>query len=420
MINHPSLEDWDAQDPLAPFKDKFVQQAGEIYLDGNSLGKMPLAAQATLENVLQEQWGQRLIRSWNEQWLDLPLRIADKYARFLGVSAAEIIIGESTSVRLYQIIHALLSSKQYDLLLTDTLNFPTDAYVLEGLAQAFNLPKPITIDYGQDLTADVDRLKEYIKTQPGIICLSLVTYKAAYYYPMKELNQWAAKHQSIIVWDLSHAVGAVPIDLANTQTLVAIGCSYKFMNGGPGAPAFMYISTALQEELNNPIQGWFGHANPFDFSPTYQPAPGIDRFAAGTPQILSLAAMEAGIDISLAAQIARIRQKSVQQTEYVIVAVKQELIPLGFTLISPEQSSERGSHVAISHPQAWQICQALLQGTEEFPSVIPDFRPPNIIRLGIAPLYISFQELGIALKFLKTIVEQEWHLKFNDQKPKVT
>lgn len=420
MSNATLFSDWDTNDPLAGFKRRFFSVPDEIYLDGNSLGKMPIEAQTTVEKVLQQQWGQRLIRSWNEQWLDLPTRIAGKYAQLLGTNAANIIIGESTSVRLYQIVYALLNSHKYSRLITDNLNFPTDLYILEGLEKAFELPQTLVVDYGQELEADIETLKAEIQKKPCIVCLSLVSYKSAYLYPMAELNRWAQAHHSIIVWDLSHAVGVVPIDFQATQTKAAIGCTYKFMNGGPGAPALMYVGQSLQNELKNPIQGWFGHAKPFDFSPSYRAANGIHRFASGTPQILSLAAMEAGIDITLEAGIKPIRKKSIQQTDYLISTFQEELKPYGFELFSPQESTRRGSHISLIHPQAWQICQALQEGIEDYPPVIPDFRPPQIIRMGVAPLYTSFEDLTITVKYLKAIVENQWYFKYPTDKPQVT
>lgn len=420
MSNATPFSDWDTNDPLAGFKRRFFSVPDEIYLDGNSLGKMPIEAQTTVEKVLQQQWGQRLIRSWNEQWLDLPTRIAGKYAQLLGTNAANIIIGESTSVRLYQIVYALLNSHKYSRLITDNLNFPTDLYILEGLEKAFELPQTLVVDYGQELEADIETLKAEIQKKPCIVCLSLVSYKSAYLYPMAELNRWAQAHHSIIVWDLSHAVGVVPIDFQATQTKAAIGCTYKFMNGGPGAPALMYVGQSLQNELKNPIQGWFGHAKPFDFSPSYRAANGIHRFASGTPQILSLAAMEAGIDITLEAGIKPIRKKSIQQTDYLISTFQEELKPYGFELFSPQESTRRGSHISLIHPQAWQICQALQEGIEDYPPVIPDFRPPQIIRMGVAPLYTSFEDLTITVKYLNAIVENQWYFKYPTDKPQVT
>lgn len=408
-------------DPLAVFRKEFRHHTNEIYLDGNSLGKLPLAAESHLNEAIQNQWGKELIRSWNTHWLELPKRIAAKYATLLGTQSHNILMGESTSVRIYQMLHAALTSGLFPKqLLTDALNFPTDQYLMQGLESAFLLPKTIQVAYGQEIEADIDLLKAEIKTHPGIVCLSLASYKSAYLYPMKELNQWAKCCGSLILWDLSHAVGVVDIDLEATETLMAVGCTYKFMNGGPGSPAFIFIAEALQQKLKNPIQGWFGHQKPFDFDPMYKPANGIERFASGTPQILSLVGMEAGIDITLAAGIKAIRQKSSRQTAFLIAAINEELSSYGYQLQSPVDNARRGSHVSISHPHAWQICQALQAGSETFPKIIPDFRPPNFIRLGVAPLYILDRELELTVRRLKDIVKDKIYLNFSSEKPQVT
>ena len=349
MSEFQAAQALDKKDPLAEFRTHFVLTPNEIYLDGNSLGKLPKAAQKAVQDTVAKQWGERLIRSWNEAWLELPSRLAEKYAKLLQVSKEEVIIGESTSVRLYQVLHALaksdLSPKHLG---TDNLNFPTDLYVMEGIAQDFSFGEMTQIEYGQEVEADLEILKTTIKEKPGIYCLSLVSYKSSYLYPMKVLNLWAEQHRSILVWDLSHAVGAVTIDLKETATKIAVGCSYKYMNGGPGAPAFLFIQKALQRKLANPIQGWFGHKNPFAFESDYHPNQGIDRFASGTPPILSLQAMEAGVDLALKAGIKNIRKKSVLQSEFFLEGVREKLLPLGYQLESPTDPECRGSHVTLS------------------------------------------------------------------------
>lgn len=411
----------DKKDPLAEFRTHFVLTPNEIYLDGNSLGKLPKAAQKAVQDTVAKQWGERLIRSWNEAWLELPSRLAEKYAKLLQVSKEEVIIGESTSVRLYQVLHALaksdLSPKHLG---TDNLNFPTDLYVMEGIAQDFSFGEMTQIDYGQEVEADLEILKTTIKEKPGIYCLSLVSYKSSYLYPMKVLNLWAEQHRSILVWDLSHAVGAVTIDLKETATKIAVGCSYKYMNGGPGAPAFLFIQKALQRKLANPIQGWFGHKNPFAFESDYHPNQGIDRFASGTPPILSLQAMEAGVDLTLKAGIKNIRKKSVFQSEFFLEGVREKLLPLGYQLESPTDPECRGSHVTLSHPASWQICQGLLQGTPKDSKIIPDFRPPHFIRFAMTPLYTRFEELQKVIFRLESIVLTKEYQKFKTNKPRVT
>jgi kynureninase len=421
MSEFQAAQALDKKDPLAEFRTHFVLTPNEIYLDGNSLGKLPKAAQKAVQDTVAKQWGERLIRSWNEAWLELPSRLAEKYAKLLQVSKEEVIIGESTSVRLYQVLHALaksdLSPKHLG---TDKLNFPTDLYVMEGIAQDFSFGEMTQIDYGQEIEADLEILKTTIKEKPGIYCLSLVSYKSSYLYPMKVLNLWAEQHRSILVWDLSHAVGAVTIDLKETATKIAVGCSYKYMNGGPGAPAFLFIQKALQRKLANPIQGWFGHKNPFAFESDYHPNQGIDRFASGTPPILSLQAMEAGVDLALKAGIKNIRKKSVLQSKFFLEGVREKLLPLGYQLESPTDPECRGSHVTLSHPASWKICQSLLQGTSKDSKIIPDFRPPHFIRFAITPLYTRFEELQKVIFRLESIVLTKEYQKFKTNKPRVT
>ena len=421
MIDLVTAQKLDQEDILANFKNYFENNSNEIYLDGNSLGKLPKKTLKILQETIQNQWGKRLIRSWNEIWLDLPLGLAKKYGALLNIKKEEVIIGESTSVRLYQILHALINSKKYtNKLSSDNLNFPTDLYVLEGLANEFNLSKVNLINYKQEIFADLNLLKKNIQNNQGIYCLSLVTFKSSFLYPMKDLNLWAEENNSIIVWDLSHAIGAVEIDLKETQTKIALGCSYKFMNGGPGSPAFLFIQKKLQDLLHNPIKGWFGHQNPFNFAPNYLPDSGINRFASGTTQVLSMQAMEPGIDITLEAGIKNLRKKSIALSEFFLNGIEEELIPLGFKIQSPSNSDLRGSHLTISHPASWQICQALIQGESNALKVIPDYRPPNLLRFGIAPLYTSYENILRVLIRIKEIVKTESYKKFEIKKTKVT
>jgi kynureninase len=421
MIDLSNAKLLDKKDVLSKFHSLFYHQKNEIYFDGNSLGKLPLQAQKTIEEAVQKQWGEGLIRSWNQYWLSLSSRISDKYSELLGAEKGEIIIGESTSVSLYQVTYALLKKGNFPKQLsTDILNFPTDLYVLEGLGKSFEIPPLKIISYKDEVEAEIEILKASIKNNPGIVCLSLVSYKSAYLYPMKQLNRWASKHQSIIVWDLSHAVGAVAIDLKETETIIALGCTYKYMNGGPGAPAFLYINKEWYSKLSNPIQGWFGHQHPFNFSKKYEAANSIKRFASGTPAILSLIGMEAGIDITLEAGIKLLQEKSIQQSEAFIKEVINKLVPLGFSIESPLDHRKRGSHVTISHYASWQICQALIAGNGEHPKIIPDFRPPHFIRFGITPLYTRFEEIKRVIEVLREIAERKLYLNFPLEKLEVT
>jgi kynureninase len=421
MIKLKKAQEKDQNDPLASFKKEFHHAENEIYLDGNSLGKLPLKTKETMQTLIDHQWGNKLIRSWNEHWLDLPNRLANKLARLIGAKSNEVIIGESTSVNLYKLAHALMHTHLYPKqLLTDALNFPTDNYILEGLSENYNYPPTLCIRYPNDLRADLNEIKKVLKSNPGILCLSLVTYKSAYYYPMLEINQWAKEHQSVIIWDFSHAVGAVNIDVKKTQTLAAIGCTYKYLNGGPGSPAFLYLDNTLHDQIKSPIKGWFGHQKPFDFADTYHPAEGIQQFYAGTPAVLSLAALEVGLDITLSAGIKAIRKKNEALTQFLLQEVESELISLGYAIESPKAVSERGAHITLSHDESWRICQCLLNGKDDRPLIIPDFRPKNYIRLGIASLYIGFEDLLVTVHRLKEIIVHKEYLNYSQKKPRVT
>lgn len=421
MSNIEQAEHLDVQDPLASFRAFFQHEPNSIYLDGNSLGKLPIQAKKDILHAVDKQWGKNLIRSWNDHWLGLPKRLEQKIAILLGAKATELKVGESTSVNLFKLIHALLSSNLTPKnLLTDSLNFSTDVYVMEGLAKQFECKPPKIVTYVHDLKADLMLLKDEIKKQPGIVSLSLVSYKSAWLYPMKSLNEYAEQNSSIIIWDLSHAVGVVDVNLAESKTKIALGCTYKFLNGGPGSPAFLYIQEDLITKLHSPIQGWFGHQKPFDFSLLYTPSDGIDRFDAGTPQILSQVAMEAGIDLALKAGISAIRKKSMAQTSYIVELIQEKLIPLGFAIETPMNPEERGSHITLAHPESWRVCKALIMGKSDGVKIISDFRPPDYLRLGIAPIYTRYIDLFKSIERIEQIMLSQEYLEIDAERPTVT
>jgi kynureninase len=419
------MSDWrhraqqlDEQDPLKGFRDRFLNRTDEIYLDGNSLGKLPLGVAEEIQEAVQEQWGHNLIRSWNDSWLAKTEQLNEKFGQLLNASSKEIIVGESTSVRLYQITQALVNAKRYPpRLVTDSLNFPTDVYILDSISQqAYGVPLT-QIEYKESIEPNLEQLQSKMQSEPGIYCLSLVTYKSGYAYPMLELNKFAEAHNSIILWDLSHAVGVLDIDFKATETKVAFGCTYKYLNGGPGSPAFLYMATDLLEQTENPIAGWFGHARPFDFGIRFEAAEGIQKMAIGTPSMLSLIALEKGLDITLEAGLKAIREKSTAQTAFLWELLHSRLASFGLEIESPESSDHRGAHLSVSHSEAWRIAQALQKGT---PAIIPDFRPDRFIRLGIAPLYTRFQDLLITVDRLEAILEKKEYVMFSTKKPQVT
>ena len=411
----------DNNDDLKSFKSRFVNNENEIYLDGNSLGKLPVVTENDLISAVKNEWGQNLIRSWNDNWLKLSEKINFKMSKLINSDNDEVLVGESTSVNLYKILYCLLNSNQYKKnLVTDCLNFPSDNYIIEGLKD-YTEKKEITIlNYNNNLSCNIDLLKKSIQENPGIYCLSLVTYKSSFLYPIKELNEFAENNKSIIVWDCSHAIGVVDIDVKDSKTKAAIGCTYKFLNSGPGSPSFLYVSKDILNHLQNPIKGWFGHSKPFNFENKYKPADNINKFNAGTPSVLSLIPVNTGLDLVLEAGIMNIRNKSIELGEYLIKIINIELNKFDVKITSPIESKSRGSHITIQHKEAWKICKLLIKGDKNRKRIIPDFRPKNNIRLGFSPLYVSFIDLYETVIAIKDILENKEYLKIDDSKPEVT
>ena len=411
----------DNNDDLKSFKSRFVNNENEIYLDGNSLGKLPVVTENDLITAVKNEWGQNLISSWNDNWLKMSEKINFKMSKLINSDNDEVLVGESTSVNLYKILYCLLDSNQYKKnLVTDCLNFPSDNYIVEGLKD-YTEKKEITIlNYNNNLSCNIDILKKSIQENPGIYCLSLVTYKSSFLYPIKELNEFAENNKSIIVWDCSHAIGVVDIDVKDSKTKAAIGCTYKFLNSGPGSPSFLYVSKDILNHLQNPIKGWFGHSKPFDFENKYKPADNINKFNAGTPSVLSLIPVNTGLDLVLEAGITNIRNKSIELGEYLIKIINIELNKFDVKITSPIESKSRGSHITIQHNEAWKICKLLIKGDKNRKRIIPDFRPENNIRLGFSPLYVSFIDLYETVIAIKDILENKEYLKIDDSKPEVT
>ncbi len=407
----------DQKDTLTKFRKDFLADEQTIYLDGNSLGKLPVKTRGIAEELIRKQWGERLIRSWNEHWLDLTKRLSGKIAKIVGAGEDEIFVGDSTSLNLFKLAHAALEFQSgKNEILTDDLNFPTDLYILQGLVQNNFKGHRINKIHSQDsMSIRQEQIKKNLNKNTALLTLSLVTYKSAFLHDMADVNEMAHQSGSLVLWDLSHAAGAVPVNLSKTKADLAVGCTYKYLNGGPGAPAFLYVRKDLQEKMQNPIWSWFGHAQPFQFEDQFTPAPGISKFAIGTPAILSLAAMEAGLDLVLEAGTENLREKSSQQTHFLWRMISSELTPFGFVLASPENSNERGSHISIQHENASQICQALTEPKYGSKTVIPDFRPPNNIRLGIAPLYTSYTDLFETVVRIKEIMDTKEYEHFEKE-----
>ncbi|MCX7854258.1 MAG: kynureninase, partial [Caldilineales bacterium] len=395
----------DASDPLARFRERFViADPGLVYLDGNSLGRLPRVTAELAATVVERQWGERLVRSWNEGWLEAPARVGAKIARLIGAAADEVIVADSTSVNLFKlVVAALLHRAGRHRILSDNLQFPSDLYILQGIVSLLGGRHRLEIVPSPDgIHGPVEALTARLDDDVALVVLSHTAYKSGYTYDLAALTQAAHAVGALILWDLSHSVGALPIDLAAVGADLAVGCTYKYLNGGPGAPAFLYVRRDLQEVLHNPISGWMGSAAAFDFALDYRPAAGLRRFLTGTPAIVSLSLIEPGVDLLLEAGMETVRAKSVRQTAYFIALWEELLAPLGFRLGSPQAAERRGSHVALGHDEGLAINLALIH---DF-GIVPDFRPPDTIRFGFAPLYTSFRELYDTAMALVTIVTE--------------
>jgi kynureninase len=375
----------DADDPLAGFRERFVIADPErLYLDGNSLGRLPAATRDRLA-AMAGDWGDRLVSGWHE-WIEAPQRAGDLLARVLGASPGEVLACDSTTVNLYKLVHAMLDAAPgIRTLVVPRDDFPTDRYILEGVAAARGLE--LRLLDAEPQPADVP--------EDALAVFSHVNYRTGAIADV-------AAFSGHIIWDLSHSAGAVPVELNARGVELAVGCTYKYLNAGPGAPGYLYVAEALQERLRSPIQGWFGQDEQFAMERPYAPAPGIARFLAGTPPILGLAAVEEGARLTAEAGVEAIRAKSVALTELIVALHDAWLAPLGFQLGSPRDPAARGSHVSLRHPEAWPICRALIERA----NVVPDFRGPDSIRLGVAPLYTRHADVWDALDRLRGVVER--------------
>ena len=398
----------DAQDELAHFRDEFViSDPNLIYLDGNSLGRLPRRTVETMRRAVEHDWGERLIRAWNEGWLDIPAVLGAKIARLIGARAGEVLVTESTSTNLFKLaLSALQARPERTKIVSDVFNFPSDLYVLQGIIKLLGANRRLDLIPSADaISIEPAAIDAAIDADTALVCLTHVAFKSAYMHDMARVTKKAHDAGALVLWDLSHSVGAVPVDLNGCDADLAVGCTYKYLNGGPGAPAFLYVRRDLQTLLENPIWGWFAAQDPFAFDLDFAPAADVSRFRVGTGPMLSMKAVEPAIDILLEAGIDRLRAKSVRQTEYVIYLADEWLGPLGFSLGTPRQADMRGSHVSLRHPEGYRISRALIESPPPAVRVIPDFRAPDNIRLGVAPLYTTFEQIHRSLRRIRTIVE---------------
>lgn len=397
-------------DPLKAFRDLFIIADSTVYLDGNSLGRLPIETSKLMREVLEVQWGHRLVRSWGEGWMDLPRRLGTKLEKILGAETGSVVLADSTSVCFFKLLVAALRAREgRTAVVTDGTNFPSDLYVLQSV-QSLIGHLEIKLVGGDDDAIEIapEAVEAQLDRNTALLTLSHVEFKSGFLHDLKRLTAAAHACGALVLWDLSHSVGVVPINLAECGVDLAVGCTYKYLNGGPGAPAFIYVSPELQEKLTNPISGWLGHRAPFDFDHDYAPASGISKFITGTPPILSSAAIEKGLDLVLEAGLPAIREKSVHLTTTFLSLAQELLVPRGFEIASPRDAGQRGSHVALRHPEALRISQALIQEK----AVIPDFRRPNNLRFGFAPLYNSFADAEVAIESLQQIVDDRLFEKY--------
>jgi kynureninase len=424
----------DSQDPLASYREQFVINNPDlIYLDGNSLGRMPKAVIERMQAAVEAEWGNDLIRGWNKGWWEAPIRIGEKLASVLGAAEGQVIVSDQTSLNLYKVATAALTLRpQRKRIITDTFNFPSDLYILQGIAKLLSTDGRVAphvpgggyrdheiIRIGtsdDDITPDLAALESAINEDTALVTLSHVTFKSGYLYDMARITELAHRKGVLVLWDLSHSAGALPIELDQCEVDFAIGCTYKYLNGGPGAPAFIYVNKRLQDDAVSPIWGWWGQKDPFAFNLDYTPAPGVQRFLTGTAPMLSMIALETGIAPILEAGMTRLREKSILMTDYASFLTDSLLAPLGFSLGSPRDSARRGSHISIRHADGYRINRALI---EEM-NVIPDFREPDNIRLGFAPIYISFADIWEGFDRIKRVMEEKLYEKYPKQKLVVT
>jgi kynureninase len=403
ILDPAYAEALDSADPLARFRDEFAfEDPGLVYLDGNSLGRLPGATAERLRRFVIDSWGGELVRGW-DQWLSLPLEVGDRLATTaLGALAGEVLVSDSTTVNLYKLATAAVRARRgRRVVITDRDNFPTDRYVLEGVAGAHDgeirwlQGDPVEGVRPADVAAALD-------ADVALICLSLVNYRSAAIADMPAITGLAHQAGAVMLWDLSHAAGAMPIDLQASGADLAVGCTYKYLNAGPGAPAFLYVRSGLQAELRNPIQGWFGQRDQFAMGQGYDPVPGIASWLTGTPTVIALEAIDEGVRLIEPAGLDRIRTKAIALTEYAIGLHDAWLAPLGFSLGSPRDAERRGAHVAVRRADAGRLSAALTAG-----GVVTDYREPDSIRLGLSPLTTSFREVRQGIARLRDLASHE-------------
>ena len=401
----------DHRDPLAPKRAEFLVPEGLVYLDGNSLGVLPKSVPQHLDQVVREQWGQDLIQSWNKHtWIDLPTRVGAKIAKLIGAQPGEVVAADSTSVNLFKVLLAALRLRpERKVIVSDIDNFPTDLYIAQGVNQLLGGEYQLRLVKAAELESAIDQ-------ETAVVMLTEVDYRTGALYDMKRVTSLTHQHGAISLWDLAHSAGALPVNLNACGVDFAVGCGYKYLNGGPGAPAYLFVAGKHQGEAVPFLSGWMGHRAPFAFDPYYQPSGDIRRLTVGTPQVLSMSALDQALEAFRDVDMSLVREKSLKLTDLFIELMEPLSAQYGFTLVSPREGARRGSQVCYAHKEGYAIMQALIDS-----GVIGDFRAPNIVRFGFAPLYLRFVDVWEAVERLNSVMRQErWKEARFQQRAKVT
>jgi kynureninase len=393
-VDRDTCLSFDRQDPLASLREEFAVPQGVIYLDGNSLGALPRGTLPRLTQVIEEEWGNGLIRSWNEaHWIDAPSRIGDKIARMIGATPGEVIVADSTSVNLFKLLAGALQVQPgRHFILTEASNFPTDLYIAQGLIESLGGNHALRVVGRGEIERSLDG-------SVAVLMLTHVDYATGEIHDMRRITAATQKFGALMLWDLSHSAGAVPVNLNAAQVDLAVGCGYKYLNGGPGAPAYAFVAKGLQDALQSPLSGWMGHAAPFTFEPTYRAASGIKRLLAGSPPILSMLALEVAIDLWLRVDQKEARRKSMALGDLFIKQVDETCRDLGVQVVSPREAEIRGSQVSLRHKEGYRVMRALIDR-----GVIGDFRTPDLMRFGFAPLYTRYVDVFDAVRCLREVL----------------
>jgi kynureninase len=393
-MQREAFEALDQADPLAPLRDRFRLPPGVIYLDGNSLGALPRSTPVRVSRVIEREWGEDLITSWNRHgWIAMSQRVGDKIARLIGAEAGEIVVAETTSINLFKVLSAALKMRPgRRVIVSEAENFPTDLYVAQGLTALLDQGHALRLAAADDLPTTLDG-------DTAVLLLTHVNFRSGAMHDMAALTRAAHAAGALVIWDLSHSAGAVPVNLSEAQVDFAVGCGYKYLNGGPGAPAYVYAAARHHGQTLQPLYGWLGHASPFEFATDYRPAAGIRQYVVSSPSILALAALEEGVDLMLEVDPAQMRTKSVALTEAFIALVETRCAGLGLKLSTPRDSACRGSQVSFAHEHGYALMQALIAR-----GVIGDFRAPDLLRFGFPPPYIRHVDVWDAAEAMREVL----------------